>query len=89
MPHLPFDQSRRPSRTDSTRALPGAGSRYEYRVLTLPARTHRNDAAQLLTDEAEYGRWELARTVVYFGGARRIWLRRRIQRVRRSDGPTG
>jgi len=35
----------------------------------------------LLTDEAEYGRWELARTLVYAGGERRIWLRRKIIRV--------
>jgi hypothetical protein len=34
-----------------------------------------------LTEDAEYGRWELARIRVYLGGGRRIWLRRRTMRV--------
>lgn len=58
--------------------------RYEYRVLTLPRGTTRSEARQLLTDHAEYGRWELARVLVYMGGARKVWLRRRILRVPRS-----
>jgi len=57
------------------------GGEYEYRVLRLPRSTSRNDARQLLTDEAEYGRWELARTRLYAGGERRVWLRRKIIRV--------
>ena len=36
---------------------------------------------RLLTDEAEYGRWELARTRVYVGGARKVWLRRKAMQV--------
>ncbi|HLS62496.1 MAG TPA: DUF5703 family protein [Ruania sp.] len=55
---------------------------YEFRVLTLPATTRRADLRQLLTDEAEYGRWELARHRIYIGGARKVWLRRKIIRVR-------
>ena len=82
MPHQPFDESRPTLR--SGRAPKGGSSQYEYRVVTFPSRTSRTEATQLLTEEAEYGRWELARTVVYFGGARKIWLRRRIQRVQRS-----
>ena len=63
------------------------GGHYEYRVLTLPRTTSRNDARRLLTEEAEYGRWELARTVLYAGGERRVWLRRKIIRVRSTlDG---
>lgn len=58
------------------------GGQYEYRVLTLPRTTSRNDARRLLTEQAEYGRWELARTVLYAGGERRVWLRRKIIRVR-------
>ncbi len=61
------------------------GPDYEYRVLTLPRSTSRSAASQLLTEEAEYGRWELARVVVYVGGARKVWLRRRIMRVRRTS----
>jgi hypothetical protein len=57
------------------------GGHYEFRIVTLPRSTSRVDACQLLTDEAEYGRWELARTRLYAGGERRVWLRRKIIRV--------
>ena len=71
----------------STRAAPGpvgADDRYEYRQLTLPRGTSRADARALLTEEAEYGRWELARVTLFVGGARTVWLRRRILRVQRT-----
>lgn len=76
--------------TDPDRpALPGraGGTQYEYRVLTLPRGTSRSDARQLLTEHAEYGRWELAKVRLYMGGARTVWLRRRILRVRRVEWP--
>ena len=57
---------------------------YEYRVLTLGHTTPPSDARRMLTDEAEYGRWELARTRLSAGGQRKVWLRRRIIRVRRT-----
>ena len=63
---------------------PTDGAMYEYRVLSLPRGTTRRDARQLLTEQAEYGRWELARVLLYLGGARTIWLRRRILRVQRT-----
>jgi hypothetical protein len=62
---------------------------YEYRVLHLPRFTSRADAAALLTEHAEYGRWELARVVFDLGGARRVWLRRRIVRVQRTGSIPG
>lgn len=54
---------------------------YEVKVLTLPRTTSRGDVRRLLTEEAEYGKWELARLRLYVGGYRKIWLRRRIIRV--------
>ncbi len=57
---------------------------YEYRMLRFPRDTSRGDVRQLLADEAEYGHWELARTRLYLGGDRRVWLRRKIIRVRRT-----
>jgi hypothetical protein len=57
------------------------GALYEYRVLTIDRSTSRSETRRLLTDEAEYGRWELARTRTYAGGARRVWLRRKIIRM--------
>lgn len=67
----------------------GTGSEFEYRVLLLPRGTSRSQARQLLTEHAEYGRWELARVRLYLGGRRKVWLRRRILRVRRGDGTAG
>ena len=57
------------------------GGQYEYRVVQIGRSTSRNDARRLLTDEAEYGRWELARSLVFPGGDRKVWLRRKIIRV--------
>lgn len=56
-------------------------SHYEFRVVDVPRDASRADVRQLLTEQAEYGRWELARTRVYEGGARKVWLRRRTMRV--------
>ncbi|MCL1872280.1 MAG: DUF5703 family protein [Promicromonosporaceae bacterium] len=56
-------------------------SQYEYRVLTIDRSTSVPDARKMLADEAEYGRWELARSRLYIGGHRKVWLRRRIIKV--------
>ncbi|MGC5628080.1 DUF5703 family protein [Georgenia sp. Z1344] len=54
---------------------------YEFRTVTIPPDVGRSDARRLLTAEAEYGRWELARSVLYEGGLRKVVLRRRAMRV--------
>lgn len=87
MSQRPFNEPGGP-RPPRDLGVPG-GAQYEYRVVSLPSRSTRAEATRLLTEQAEYGRWELARTVVYFGGARKMWLRRRIQRVQRADFPLG
>ena len=68
-----------------TRHTPGPSTtEWEYRVVRFGPDATRADVRRALTDEAEYGRWELHRTVVYLGGSRRMWLRRRIIRVPRT-----
>ena len=57
---------------------------YEYRELTFHRDQGRGEVRQALTEHAEYGAWELARVRVYLGGARRVLLRRKIIRVRRT-----
>lgn len=59
----------------------GNATQYEFRVLTLSPGASRSEVRQRLTEEAEYGRWELSRTRIYQGGARKVWLRRKIIRV--------
>jgi len=56
-------------------------SHFEYREVRIPRSTSNAAARQMLTEAAEYGRWELARTSLYVGGERRVWLRRRIIKV--------
>lgn len=65
-------------------ADPRSRAQFEFRVITLPRSTSRSEARQMLTEQAEYGRWELARVRLYVGGVRRVWLRRRILRVDRT-----
>lgn len=72
------------SDADKMRTKRPLGPEYETRVMTIPAAWSRNDVRKLLTEHAEYGRWELARTRVYLGGHRRVWLRRRVIRVSRT-----
>lgn len=60
------------------------GKEYELRIVTIEPNLSRQEAKELLTDEAEYGKWELDRTRLYMGGKRKIWLRRRIIRMQRT-----
>ena len=72
-------------RVTPTRGAPSAASRLEWRVIEIPRGMPRSDARAMLTEQAEYGRWELARSQILYGGARRVWLRRRTMRVQRTD----
>lgn len=51
---------------------------YEYRTVVVPRGLPRGYALGLLTLEAETGKWELSRTVIYQGGVTKYWLRRKI-----------
>ena len=57
---------------------------YEYQVLTFDRDVARAEIRQALTEQAEYGHWELSRSRLYLGGRRKVWLRRRIIRTRRT-----
>ncbi|QBF46084.1 hypothetical protein EXU32_07335 [Janibacter limosus] len=56
---------------------------YEFRTIQFPRGAGRAAIRQELTDHAEYGHWELHRTVVYLSGMQKAWLRRKIIRVPR------
>ena len=55
---------------------------WEYLVITVAPDESLNEARRRLVEHAEYGKWDLQRTVVYRGGMQRYWLRRRVLRVR-------
>ena len=63
---------------------PGGSYRgeYEIRVLDFTRDVTRAEMRRRLTEDAEYGQWELLRTRIYQGGRRRSWMRRKIIRVR-------
>ena len=59
---------------------------YEFRELTFGRDTGRAQVRQALTEHAEYGSWELFRVRVFWGGLRKVVLRRKIIRVRSTLG---
>lgn len=63
-----------------------ADPRYEHLVVTVPPGQSLGAARARLGEHVEYGKWELVRSVVLYGGVRRFWLRRRRMRVRSSLG---
>jgi len=62
---------------------------YQYRVMVFPSGVSPGDLSRAIAQEAEYGHWELSRLLLYFGGRRKVWLRRKIIRVERTvwNGP--
>lgn len=57
---------------------------YEYLVLTVSPEDSVAEARRRLVEHSEYGKWELERSVLYLGGGRRFWLRRKIIQVQRT-----
>lgn len=62
--------------------LPGGD--YEYRLVVLPGRVGRTQVQRMLAELAEHEHWEVARVLLTWGGARQVWVRRRIIRVVRT-----
>jgi Family of unknown function (DUF5703) len=60
---------------------------YTYLVLYLPRGMQRDAARRILTQHAEYGRWELARLRLNADGSRKATLRREIIRPVRTPLP--
>jgi hypothetical protein len=54
---------------------------FETWRLDFPRGTSRDVVRQLLTEHAEFGRWELWRVRLFPDGRRHVWLRRRRVRV--------
>jgi hypothetical protein len=56
---------------------------FEYQVERVRLGRHLSGGAvrKLLTDQAEYGGWELTRLRRYRDGSRDVWIRRKIIKV--------
>ncbi|MCQ9366784.1 DUF5703 family protein [Brevibacterium sp. 50QC2O2] len=57
---------------------------YEYRTVRFQPHTPKSVAYREVSEATEYGKWELARTLIHFGGARTVVLKRRIIRMQRT-----
>jgi hypothetical protein len=57
---------------------------WEFQNLYLPRGTSRRAATRVLTDQAEYGHWELARLRLFADGSRRVTLRRKVIKAVRT-----
>ena len=57
---------------------------WEIREVPLPSKSSRQVARTILTELAEYGRWELVRTRIYPNGIKRMWVKKRVLRVERT-----
>lgn len=54
---------------------------WEYQPVRLPPDVTRISATVQLGIRAEFGGWELTRTLLYPDGTRTVWLRRRVSRA--------
>ena len=61
-----------------------SSAEYEVQKLLVSRTESRGAVRRLLAEHAEYGGWELARLRRYPDGTRKVWLRRRIIRLRRT-----
>lgn len=55
--------------------------KWEHLVITVAPNESLAEARQRLVEHAEYGQWELQRSLLYRGGKRRFWLRRKFIKV--------
>ena len=72
------------SRVEGQGQVDGQGrveGEWEYQPVRLPPDITRISAAVQLGLQAEFGGWELARTLLFADGTRKVWLRRRASRA--------
>ncbi|SDT13092.1 DUF5703 family protein [Microlunatus soli] len=60
---------------------------YQVERVRLGRHLSRGAVRRLLTDQAEYGGWELTRLRRYRDGTREVWIRRKIIKVRSTLDP--
>jgi len=76
--------SRAPDTTGGRHRALGPGVEYEFEKVVLPRGFSRNVVTRILVDRAEHGGWELDRLRLAPDGTRRVVLRRKIIRQRRT-----
>jgi len=61
---------------------------YQIERVKLGRHLSRGAVRRLLTDQAEYGGWELTRLRRYRDGSREVWIRRKIIKVQWTLEPS-
>ena len=61
-------------------------SKFEYLTLTLERGESVKEARARLREHTEYGKWELSKSVILYGGRRRYVLKRKVIRVVNTMG---
>ena len=72
----------RPTAQATLTPMPMTGVEYEVQRVLLPHTLSRGAVRRVLSEQAEYGGWELTRLRRYRDGTREVWIRRKIIRVR-------
>lgn len=57
---------------------------WEYQPVRLPRDVSRLNATAELGLRSQFGGWELARTLLFADGTRKVWLRRKLTRMREA-----
>ncbi|RYU11534.1 DUF5703 family protein [Nocardioides iriomotensis] len=70
--------------TTAQRRATGPGVEYEFERLTIPRDFSRSFVTRLLVERAEHGGWVLDRVRIGHDGTRRVVLKRKIIRQRRT-----
>ena len=73
--------------TTAQRRAPRPGVEYEFERLTIPRDFSRNFVTKLLVERAEHGGWVLYRVRITHDGTRKVVLKRKIIRQRRTTSP--
>ncbi|UVJ37726.1 DUF5703 family protein [Arthrobacter sp. CJ23] len=70
--------------SSSVERLRDYAKQYEYLVVSVSPDDSLPDVRRRIVEHAEYGKWELERSILYVGGGRRFWLRRKVTTVQRT-----
>ncbi len=62
----------------------GHGPTWEFKEVSIPRDTPREEVRQMLTASLERGTWELDQSRIFRDGRRRVRLRRRVYRMVRT-----
>lgn len=64
----------------------GEQSKFEYLTVTVERGENIKEARARVREHTEYGKWELSKSIILYGGRRRFVLKRKVIRVVNTMG---